>query len=238
MKIVHCAIIHYGVEYLRESIAAAAPFVDQFIALYSPLGSQGHRPGIRCPESEEELRSCYDQVANRTIWHNEQFGEEGSHRRRGYEMAGDALILQHDADEIWKSEDLESAIKFAIDTNSKEVCIDGFINFWRSFGYACVDVWQPIRILNFNGNGKRSFPATIYHMSYAQRVEIVRYKIMVSGHKNEFRPEWFNDIFLANRKEDCHPTVKHGWWNAMPFDKLTLPKILKTHPNYEKEIIQ
>jgi hypothetical protein len=237
MKVVAALICHYGKEYMAQCVAALDPLVDQFIVLYAPNGSQGYHADIPCPESEDELRACCDSVASKLVWHKEDFHNEGQHRNKGYALAGDALILQFDCDEIVDTERMGESIKAFADGGAREGVCSGYVHFWRSFSWACKDVWQPSRLLNTRGYGKVVTDAPVYHMSYAQRPEIVEYKIKVSGHHDEIRKRWFRDKFLANEKNDVHPTV-NLWWDAKPFDKTTLPPLLKSHPNYDKEVIE
>jgi hypothetical protein len=244
VKVAAAYIVHYGKTYLRESIAACAPCVDQFFALYAPEGSQGHRSKVRCPEREEELRACFDSVSDRLTWVRGNWGSECEHRNAGHAMATEAgadLILQHDCDEIWHPENLRDAIQQAHDGTAARYAIAGFVHHWRSLHWIAEDVWQPIRILKpiGQGEGQQTLNARIHHMAYAQGEAIVRYKFEVSGHRNEIRPRWFEGIFMAwpERKTDLHPVVS-AWWDAKEFNTSLLPDCLRAHPNFGKEIIR
>jgi hypothetical protein len=62
----------------------------------------------------------------------------------------------------------------------------------------------------------------------------------ISGHAHELRPGWIDEVLYKwtpeNNFPNLHP-VAHGIWNATPYDKNTLPDILKQHPNFNKELI-
>lgn len=236
MKITWTAICHYGVTYLREVVAACDPLVDKIIVLYAPSGSQGHHANIPCPESEAELRACFDSVAYKLTWHRGDYANEGQHRGAGYEMAaGSDLILQHDCDEILDTGEWQRAIRQAYDGTAKHNEIRGFRHYWRCFNYANIDPWMPMRIIKPSGSGTAGMEATVHHMSYAMPSEIVKYKIEVSGHRQEIRPRWFDDIFMKwpERKTDLHPCV-FDWWAVQPVDP---PDCLRAHPNFGKEVI-
>lgn len=241
MKTIWNLCLAYGATYLREVVAACEPCVDRIIVMYTAVGSQGYRTNIPCPESEDELRACFDGVKDRLEWHKGEWGTEGAHRNAGQEIAvaqGADLVLQHDADEIWDGASLRRCIAEAEASPIRNHGINGFVHYWRSFGWASTDVWCPIRIIKPSGNpGTMNFNGTVHHMSYAEPETIVDYKRNVSGHKREFRPEWWEHRFLANVKEDIHPTCR-SWWNAKPVGPATLPPELLSHSNADLELIR
>lgn len=231
----------YGREYLREVVEVTAPFVDKVIVLYTKHGSQGYRSAVPCPESEEELRACFDAVSDKMVWHRGEYHTEGRHRQAGYDLAAGAdLILQHDCDEVWCPAHLQACIQKTYDGHARHTSINGFLHHWRSLAWVCRDVWTPMRIIKPRGVGNATIDGTVHHMSYAQRPEIVRYKLMeVSGHRDELRPRWLEDIFMGwpDRRTDLHPCVTGGWWNAESFPAEALPECLRRHPNFGKEAI-
>jgi len=84
----------------------------------------------------------------------------------------------------------------------------------------------------------------IYHFGYAQRPELVRYKMPIHGHRAEFRQppdQWWEEKFVAwrpgNAVEDVHP-VCAGIWTPRPFDKSELPQLMGEHPYWDVEIIE
>jgi len=230
--------LHYGAEYLRQAVEAVEPFVGRVVVLYTPHPSYGHSTVLPCPDSEESLRACCDGVAHKLTWKRGEWAGEGQHRNEIYNLCPDAdLILQVDADEVWDQPSLLECIEYAETHNYRNLLIDGFVHFWRSFRWACRDVWAPVRIIKPGGDGNHTIPGRVYHFGYAQGEAITRYKWTCHGHQNELRPEWFDSIFMdPERKRDLHPVVK-DWWNAEPFDRAKLPESLQKHPYFFRDLI-
>lgn len=236
--------LYYGIEYLSACIKSMEPFVERILIIYVSEGSQGHRTDIRCPESEEELKAIAMMASPKVEWHVGRFSHEGAHRDWIYNhSAGYDLCLTLDADEIIEPQDAERALKEAYEGGAHYYGIDGFINFWRSFNHVCLDGFRPFRIINFNNPRaikRTDLKCRIYHFSTCQSIETVRFKWNVSGHRNELKPNWIDGVYLAwnpeQNQQDLHP-VSIGLWNTVPFDKSTLPEVLKSHPNYNREQI-
>ena len=237
MRIAYCPV-HYGSTYFREAIESVAPHVEKVFILYTRTPSFGHGTSVRCPESEEQLRACTESFGNLVQWHVGSWNAENQHRNTIFRLCPEAdTVLPFDSDEIWKPDDLVRCIAEAEQSPARNFLIQGWFHFWRSFDYACSDVWAPVRIIRPKGIGDTTLQGCVYHFGYAIPENLMLYKWMIHGHLRELRPEWMKDVFLANRKTDCHPTTRN-WWNAMPFDKTTLPDSLKAHANYGKELIR
>lgn len=242
MRVIAYIPLYYGKEYLTEAIKSIEPFVEKILVVYTPQPSQGHGTNIPCPESEIELREISEKASLKVEWHRGIFGYEAQHRE--YILShcdGYDLILTVDADEVIEPKDVPSALEKAFNSDKRYIGVSGFINFWRSFNYACYDGFLPHRITNLrNKDGQDTVNCRIYHFSCAQSEEIIRFKWNVSGHKNEIRPNWIDEVWKKwtpdNNFGDLHP-VARGLWNAVPFDKTQLPNILKQHPNYDKYLI-
>lgn len=235
--VAYCAL-HYGKDYLPAAIGAVAPHVEEVWMLYTPSPSYGHAATAPCPESREALREVAMSFAN-VRWADGLYRGEGEHRAAIARHAPDAeTIVVFDADEVWEETSLLSALAAAREGKARRYGIQGFVHFWRSFSWACRDVWTPIRIVCPRApNVETQIPGTIYHFGYAQSEALTRYKWDCHGHKSELRPEWLSEKFLANAKTDIHPTTRN-WWTAEPFDKRTLPASLRTHPFYDLEVIR
>ena len=78
----------------------------------------------------------------------------------------------------------------------------------------------------------------VSHFGYAQPTKYIEYKLLVSGHRPEFRRDWFAEKWLKNGQYDLHPVVHPNHWMPVDFDKSKLPEILKSHPFYSIEIIK
>lgn len=233
---------HYGAEYLDACIKSMEPFVERIIIVYSDQGTQGARSHIPCPEKEEELKIIAESASDKVEWYKDYFTRETDHR--DYIMrfaAGFDCIISLDTDEVFEPEDVPAAIEAAMNSTARYINIKGFKNFWRSFNHVCLDGFLPYRIINLhNQGGMDTVECRIYHFGCAQDISIVRYKWLVSGHRNEIRANWIDDIYLAwtpeNNMQNLH-CVAHNIWNAEPYDKTTLPEVLKQHPNYNKDVI-
>lgn len=235
--------LHYGASYLREALLSVEPFVDKIIILYTEKPSYGFGTEVPCPESEEELKEIALQVP-KVEWHKISPGNEGEHRGYIFKLAeGYDGILAVDADEIFDPIDLPIAIKLAQESDKRYFGFGGYINFWKSFNYACYDGFTPIRYTNINNKeGQEVVPCKVYHFSTAQSLEIMKYKLLIHGHRNEFRDNWFEDIYMKwvpgmEIEEGLHLVAKNLWL-ATPYDKNLLPEILHLHSNYNKDIIE
>lgn len=240
MKVLAYYPLHYGMEYLDASIRSVAPYVDKIIILYAAQPSFGHHTDTPCPEPEWVLRAIAEGASDKVQWVQTSGTSEGNHRDQVMPYAeGYDLLLAVDADEVWMGAALEDCLWFAYHGTAHRYNIEGFVNFWKSFNYICTDGFTPARIFNLNCHNQEeeNLPGRVYHFGYAQRREIIAYKMCIHGHR-DIRPEWL-DIYLNWTPESrlLHPASRDIWVQAEPFDKTTLPDILKTHPNYNKEII-
>jgi len=216
MKVLAYYPIHYGAEYLNASIKSIDTLVDKIVILYTPSPSYGYQTDIPCPESEEELRAIAESSSSKIEWMNIGGStNEGRHRGIAFNQAeGFDIMLPVDADEIWETSSLERCIKETYDGSSWRRNISGFVNFWKSFNWACYDSFQPARAFNLNRNNliEESIQGTIYHFGYAQSEKIMNYKFEIHGHKSEIKPGWLQNTYYGWEpgKLDLHPTC--GVW--------------------------
>lgn len=240
-KILGYMPLHYGREYLRESLQSVVNHVDKFVILYTPQPSYGFGSSAVCPDTEQEMLDiALEVMGDKLIWAKGAWGQEGAHRGEIYRYAnGYDGILAIDADEVYDQETLPTAIDAAMKSPHWLSGFGGYINFWRSFNHACYDGFTPVRFTNLHRNrdtGMGVVRCKVYHFSTAQRREIMEYKLECHGHKNEIRPNWLQEIYYSDVMTDLHLT-SFGLWNATPFDKNTLPESLKNHPNFNKDRI-
>jgi hypothetical protein len=240
-KILGYTALHYGKEYLRESLGSVIDHVDRMLILYTDKPSYGFGTEAKCPDSEEELRKIAEEVCGeKLLWIKGGWGQEGAHRGEAFRYSGgyDGM-LAIDADEVYCQKTLPKAIEDGMKSAHWLSGFGGYINFWRSFNHACYDGFTPVRFTNLHRNhdtGMGVVSCTVYHFSTAQSAETMRYKLEIHGHKNEIRKNWLEEIYFSDQMEDLHLT-SFGLWNATPFDKETLPESLKSHPNFNKERI-
>lgn len=241
-KIICYVPLHYGREYLYEAIQSVNDHVDKIVVYYSKNPSFGFGTEIVCPESEEELREIAESASKKIEWCSIKAGSEGNHRSLIYKKAkGYDGVLTIDADEVFDPIDLPLAIDLAMKSDKRYIGFAGYINFWKSFNYACYDGFTPIRFTNLhNESGEGVVPCKVYHFSTAQKMEIMEYKLLIHGHKDEIRHNWLENIYKPwtpdNNFGNLH-LVAENLWNATFYDKNNLPEILKKHPNFSKDAI-
>ena len=199
MRVLGFIPLHYGLSYLGEAIKSIDPFVEKIVILYSEKPSYGFGTDVQCPETEQQLLDCAMAASPKVEWHKIFVGNEGEHRAAIYKYSdGYDLILSCDSDEIFDQNDLPIALDLSMKTDKRYIGIGGYINFWRSFNYACYDGFTPIRITNLhNSGGSGVVPCKIYHFSTAQSFELMDYKLRIHGHKSEIREGWFENIYKA-----------------------------------------
>lgn len=256
MKIIAYTALHYGRDYLAYAIRSVIDNIDELHVLYTPIGSHGHRTSAPCPETRDELYAIAQAAAGDKLrWHEGEWPYEGAQRESIHQYAPDAdVIIVLDADEIW-SEHLAFNVVNSYKNWLKEPRIFGdwpfsrmranMIHYWRSMHRAILhDPAFPERVIypKWQGPVETIQPhyGLINHMGYAQRPEIVQYKQLTHGHKNEWRKDvdWFRDVFLANRQTDCHP-VGSDAWQPEPVNPLDyMPAWMTEHPYYGMDVIE
>jgi hypothetical protein len=246
MKVIAYTALHYGREYLKYAIWSVIDAVDEYYVLYTPTGSHGTRTGVKCPESRHSLyREAVLGAGDKLRWIDGQWDHEGNQRDSIFKFVPDAdMVLVLDADEIWAPGLAEKAITAATSHPQIRNWRMPMQHYWRSFKRCILhDPAYPVRLINTRASGTENTldtPLRIHHMGYAQSAAIVRYKLLTHGHRGEFRRDcdWFNDKFLANAQRDCHP-VGSDYWNPEPVNPAAvLPPFMKTHPFWDKDLIE
>lgn len=248
MKVIGYVALHYGRTYLSHAIRSIIQDIDELWILYTAQGSHGHRTSIPCPETRDELYAIAQQAAGDKLrWVDGSWTHEGQQRDSIHLHVPDAdVVVVLDSDEIWTPGLLPSVINSMRHTKRRNIRIP-FIHYWRSLHRAILhDPAFPVRVIfpkQADGTITYAPPPwmeesrlVIHHFGYAQPAEIVRYKQLTHGHRNEWRRDcdWFNDVFMANRQYDCHP-VGSPYWNP---EDVTPPEILQDHPFYRLKVIE
>lgn len=245
MKVIGFLTIHYGKEYLKECLTSIKDHCEKVVVAYTSNPSHGFGTTDICPDSKEEIKAiCESVLGSQLIWDENNYSQENQHRRQVHNYsAGYDLVLTIDADEVFEPSEINAALDYAYSHPQRYYGIKGYINFWRSFDYACFDGFRPIRIENLhrsNVDQNHECPLTIYHFSTAQSEPVMRYKYKIFGHASEIKPDWLDKTHYGWRPDnnfgDLHP-VSIGLWNAIMFNKNNLPEFLKQHPNFNKELI-
>lgn len=244
-KILGFMTLYYGAEYLEASLLSVKEHVDKMVISYTGKPSHGINHNEPCPDTEIELYEiAYKALGDKLIWlpYREGFANESAHRDTRYKhSAGYDCILTIDSDEVMVG--IPEAIRYAMSGTAQYYGIKGYVNFFRSFSWACYDLFRPIRIENLlykNGKQDTECPLTVYHFSTALSEKYMRFKYKTFGHASEIKPNYLDEVFYKWSPENNFPDlhcVSIGLWNATPFDKNILPEYLKTHPNFNKHLI-
>lgn len=244
MKVVSYTIILYGADYVDYALRSVQSNVDQSNIIYTPHPSHGHTTNQPLVETFNDIQSAVSVSAN---WYESTARYEGQQRDLAVQQCindGADLILVLDYDEIWHADMLAQALEYVWKQNNNRNWLINFTHLWRSFSYCCRDEGRPVRIIDTrHRTGTGYIPkefGEIYHFGYAITDKVMQYKWEIHGHKNEIRPNWMNEKWLGWYPGigDVHPTNAKGFWNPEPFDKTTLPALMKSHPFYELDIIR
>lgn len=243
MKVVSLTCLLYGKDFLDAALRSVVDSVDETYILYSAVGSHGHMTDAQCPETRDELYVIARQAAgDKLVWIDGRWGWEGQQRDSIFQYAPDAdVILVVDSDEVYADGLAQDAIAFAQSADVRNIRLP-FTHLWRSFhrGFAH-DPAYPTRVICPKIAGDETTMPTnkrIWHYGYAQRSEIVGFKLNTHGHRGEFRRDvdWFNDVFLTNRQYDCH-VVGSDYWDCEDIDLTLLPSVLENHPYRHLQVI-
>lgn len=244
MKIVGYTALLYGADYLHHAIRSIIDDIDEYIVLYTPIGSHGHRTNAVCPDTKEALYEiAYSAAGDKLRWFEGEWAYEGQQRDSIFSIVPDAdAIVVLDSDELYMPDMVKEAIQKGIDENVNHVRIP-LIHHWRSFykGFTH-DPAAPIRIhLPKLPEGETTYAPDeekrIRHLGYAIRPELMRYKWLIHGHLGELRKDcdWINDVYLANRQYDCHPVGSDAWQTV---EDITPPNFMLDHPFAQVELIE
>ena len=248
MKTLAYSAIHYGKEYLKEAIESVRVNVDAHLMVYTSLPSYGFTSDMTNPDTERELLNISNGF-DHTLWMNitGRATAENTHRQIAIDYARKNnydIVLVVDSDEVWEPSKVQEAIDYAYNSKNGRFGIRGsrWITLWQSFNEYVTDGFAPIRLLNLrNDLGREELieKGFIYHMGYCISNEMMEYKISCHGHKNDFNnnKRWHEHKWLNYKKGETkflHPATEAYWKETQPFDKNTLPEVLKKHPNFNK----
>jgi len=266
MKTLAYMPLHYGADYLLEACRSVLPAVDEFLILYTPHPSYGHKGRIPLPKSESrdqlfklyESLNDYPEAGAKLSWIDVNSNRENEHRETGHRYAREHkfdMSIAVDSDEVWDTESVFKSLDEAQGHHAFMTTWKGWKHFYRSFNEYCTDGFQPVRIFNYNnklGSTGCVDSSVIYHMGYAIREELMAYKLSCHGHKNEMNPGFYNEWANYNRKDwqafldydftqdkdwTLHPVSKQVWIETKLQDVNELPDLLKNHKFFGLEKI-
>jgi hypothetical protein len=243
-KVAAYTALHYGREFLSWAIHSIIDDVDEYHVLYAPQGSHLTRTAEPCPESRDELYILAQRAAgNKLRWTDGNWTQEHQQRDTIYQLTDAPIIVALDADEVWYPGLLPAVMQFGLAANVSDVRVP-FWHYFRSLKKVIKhDPAYPVRVrLRHQPSGVTTFSIPsdcgedfrIHHYGYAQSSNIVRYKLSIHYHQNEFVPGYFENIFMKNVQNGCHPCGQVEWitedCGVMPF--------LAGHPYAGLEIIE
>lgn len=248
-KVISYTILHYGLDYLPYAIQSIYNHVDTINIFYTDKPSHGHNTNLKPPESRDELQqAAFSYNPDRKIkWFDYQGTlQEGPQRDAAVKICKDQgadIVLVIDSDEVWDGLTLDLAIERVWEFNKARNWLINFMHLWRSFNWCCKDDLWPVRLLDLRHSGGTEYMpreyGEIYHLGYAITNKIMQYKLSIHGHKNELRPNWYNEKWLDWTPDitDVHPTNERGFWNPEPFNVSRLPEFMTQHPFWGLEKI-
>lgn len=236
-------MLHYGSDYLASVIKSTEGIADSHLILYTerPSYRPGH-PGTGNTDTKADLQEIAISTGGRRVEWAENWPISVESAFRIYPDLKMLLVL--DADEVISEELSRNLIS---EWFSGRLTVADYrlpmIHHWRSFRYVCRDSNHPVRLyLPHNPPGAAYLSESlglIHHFGYARKLADMRYKMELSLHREEFRPGWWDEIFLKfpERLTDLHPVCLDGFWNAEEFPADLLPRAVKTHPYRNLEVI-
>lgn len=244
MKVSCLTVAHYGADYLGHALRSVEPFVDEMHVVYTPTPSHGTQTHAKPPDTKDEMYAAAMSAGRKMVWHEvNKFTMEGPHRDYALSLCKGDLALVVDCDEVWNQAVLEKALKLAYDGKTRNWLVN-FTTPWRSFSWYCTDNLWPVRIIDLRqpkSNATAYIPkefGAIHHFGYAVRDQVCRYKLLIHGHKAQWRDGWYENKWCAPLPPtDCHPTDV-GIWNPAPYDKNKLPGIMREHPFWNLDKIE
>lgn len=243
MKVIAFTRLHYGADYLASVIRSTEGFAERHVVLYTAVANFPQITNLPCPDGHDQLLSIAQEASNgRMEWvEGMPIGAQSA-----MELHPDAdLILELDADEVIQPELFESILKsYEAGELTNRYYRLPMLHHWRSFNYVCRDQLRPVRIYlpRIPENGDPHYypeDGYIHHFGYARNLTDTRYKLALSMHGHEFRPGWWNEVFMKfpDRLEDLHPVV-NGIWRAEPYAPQGLPGFMHSHEYFGRGVIE
>lgn len=250
MNLQSYTIIHYGKAYLLEAIEQVLPFVDLAHIIYTPTPSHGHSTLARNPDTKEDIHKEIGSIrTNKFRVYEAEFSQEGQQRDWAVDLCkrnGADVVLVVDYDEIWPGKTLLWMMqRIKGDLGGARNWLVNMTHMWRSFNHVCRDNGWPVRFIDLtaDNNDTRYMDrelGEVYHFGYAVTDDIMRYKWSIHGHKNDLRPNWFEEKWHNWQPgiTDVHPTNDKDFWTPEPFDKILLPEVMRVHPYFNLDRVE
>jgi hypothetical protein len=262
MKVLGYVMLHYGVDYLEYALTPLCEVCEKVIILYSLNPTHNMKDKKVSMDSRGELQAIAGKFPNVQWIDVFDCVTEGQHRDKIFNYTkGYDVLVNADYDEVWNVEDLRRAVVQVYNSPFRNHGIDGFINFWRGFGYVAAkhkildynsgkftegeesDLFRPIRLIHLrekNVSEQPDIKATIYHFGYVIKRRKMEYKLSIHGHRGEMDNKWlevWKNWQPTHTKGNFHPVSTEIWLEIRPFDRTQLPEIMKNHPYFNQDMI-
>lgn len=229
--------LHYGSPFLDAAIRSTEGLAERHWVVYTDVPNFPGSPTIPCPDSRDQLYEIASIAGGERLRWVDHPAPGVSVVLNEHPEIG--LLVEMDSDEVLHQD-------LALDIKRKYLAGELFCtryrlpmcHHWRSFHRVCHDGQWPVRLYlphvehNEVGWFPRMSPERYsHHFGYAIPRPFMEYKWMLSIHRPELRPEWFEEIYdcYPERLTDLHP-VSYGLWNAVEFEDGDLPAYLINHP--------
>lgn len=236
--------LHYGIDYLPWVVRSSRPLAARHVLLYN--ANPSFRPGRFRPEwleTRDQMHAAlFEADKDRVHWVDDKPIDVFS----VLDIYPDTeAILELDADEV-----LSPELAMRISDQLESGTMDGtfyripMVHHWRSFGYVCKNPgWPPRLRFPRQQGGERYFDGgyeggCIHHFGYCRKRRDMEYKVDLSMHAPEWRPEWWAEKYnrFPEVLQDVHPCIK-DMWNAEPFDREEIASFMSDHPYYNLEVV-
>lgn len=236
--------LHYGKDFLAAAIRSSEGFADKHIVIYSDRPSTGFGPTDQpCPDTRDELLL----IAHRTAGSRLQWVEShSSNVLLALDIIEDVdILLELDFDEVIHQDlcrDILDRYHHGELTHTRYRM--PMLHHWRSFKYACRDPqWSGrMRVPKAPIDEPAYYPSEanyIHHFGYARKTSDVEYKWLLSVHRAELKPDWWQTWHsFPSRLTNLYPLPSDFSWDAEPFPDSELPAALIGHPYRYMECIE
>lgn len=227
--------LHYGSVYLDAVIRSTEGFAERHLIHYAHHPNFPGNPTMPNPDTRDQLLEIAHIAGGKRLHWTETV--EPSLLMAIRENTEIEMALQLDSDEVIHASLAQDILRrYHAGELTHSMYYLPMVHFWRNFHTACRDGQWPKRLYIPNApiDDVAWYPDGtwfIEHFGYAIPRAHMQYKWMLSRHKEELRPEWWNDIYdkFPERLTDLHP-VSIGMWNAEKFEDGMHAACLINHP--------
>lgn len=253
MKVGALYCVQADYRWLKYSIESIYSVVDKILFLISDTSWNGDKVKVDNSKTLEVIENFPD-PENKIIVRRGTWEPEIAQRNFGLDLLTShnldyALII--DADEVYETNQLKNAISYATSMPNIPIWKCYWFTYWKEFyRIEPMEQYTPeilvklipenrftnIRDVVCAGNrfSFMIFPKTLltlHHFSYSRTDEELLNKIATSSHKNQFLPEWFQNVWKAwdenKDMENLHPCWPSAYHKAVKVETNELPTCMR-----------